>query len=160
MPTEADATHDSPTAHAEAVPAAPDAPCPHCGRGPEDDDAHGTARLQRYVTGEAFRRQVQGAVAAFTQMQRDLQQERGAVLRLLKRREQQLQRAQDDLAALWGALQGLAGPGFGDLDELAMPAGDDDDDGERGTDDGASSASHDAAPVVLREEDWWSCSSR
>jgi hypothetical protein len=71
--------------------------------------------LYQYMTGTEFRNRVEGLVDAFVQMQEDLTSEKRVTLTRWKRREKLIDRALDNITALCGDLQGIAGRQLGDL---------------------------------------------
>jgi hypothetical protein len=71
--------------------------------------------LYDYMTGTEFRNRVGGLVEAFVEMQEDLTSERRTTLTRWKRREKVIDRALDNITALCGDLQGIAGRQLGDL---------------------------------------------
>lgn len=65
--------------------------------------------LYQFVTSPQFRRQVEGVLEAFVEMQRDLDTERRAMEKLWKKREAQLTRVLNGTSGQYGALQGIVG---------------------------------------------------
>jgi hypothetical protein len=76
--------------------------------------------LYEYLTGAEFGNRVGGLVEAFTEMYEDLEREKRAMLALWKRREKQMQRARDNIAAFYGDMQGIVGHTLEDLPALAL----------------------------------------
>jgi hypothetical protein len=71
--------------------------------------------LYDYMTGTEFKNRVEGLVEAFVEMQEELCSERRTTLTRWKRREKLIDRALDNITALCGELQGIAGRQFQDL---------------------------------------------
>lgn len=65
--------------------------------------------LYQFITSTQFRRQVEGVLEAFTEMQRDLDTERRAMEKLWKKREAQINRVLNGTSGQYGALQGIVG---------------------------------------------------
>jgi hypothetical protein len=65
--------------------------------------------LYQFITSPQFRRQVEGVLEAFTEMQRDLDTERRAMEKLWKKREAQINRVLNGTSGQYGALQGIVG---------------------------------------------------
>jgi hypothetical protein len=82
--------------------------------------------LYDYLTGPEFRNRVTGFVEAFVEMQKDLEREKRAMNTVWKRRERQLTRARENITALYGDMQGIAGRQLGDLPALSLDADDED----------------------------------
>ena len=99
--------------------------------------------LYDYMTGTEFRNRVEGLVEAFVEMQEDLTSERRTTLTRWKRREKIIDRALDNITALCGDLQGIAGRQLGDLLPAALDSvralperrDEEDEDGAEGADD-------------------------
>lgn len=78
--------------------------------------------LYDYVTGTEFRNRVEGLVEAFVEMQEELITEKRTTLTRWKRREKIIDRALDNITALCGDLQGIAGRQLEDLLPAAFDA--------------------------------------
>jgi hypothetical protein len=97
--------------------------------------------LYDYMTGTEFRNRVEGLVEAFVEMQEELISERRTTLTRWKRREKLIDRALDNITALCGDLQGIAGRQLGDLLPSALdpvrvlPEPNDEEEGAEGPDD-------------------------
>jgi hypothetical protein len=76
--------------------------------------------LYDYMTGTEFRNRVEGLVEAFVEMQEELISEKRATLTRWKRREKIADRALDNITALCGELQGIAGRQLQDLLPAAL----------------------------------------
>lgn len=75
--------------------------------------------VYKYFTGVQFKQRIEGIVEQFSDMRRDLDRERAAMMRIWAKREAQLQAVLDGSAALYGDIQGIAGravPGIKQLD--------------------------------------------
>jgi hypothetical protein len=93
--------------------------------------------LYAYLTGPEFKNRVVGLLESVTDMKDDLERERIATLTRWKRREKQIARALENMTALCGDLQGIAGAKLassnllelepGTTDDAAAPAQEDDD---------------------------------
>jgi hypothetical protein len=79
--------------------------------------------LYNYLTGAEFRNRFAGVIEAYQEMHADLETEKRAVLTLWKKRERQLRRAIDNLAAFYGDVQGIAGSQLAGIDQLALSPG-------------------------------------
>lgn len=91
-----------------------------------------------YLTGTEFRNRVEGLVEALAEMQDDLEKEKRAMLAIWKRRERLMDRARNNLSALYGDLRGISGRQLSDLPLFsleAVAALPDHDDGDESTDD-------------------------
>ena len=71
--------------------------------------------LYDYMTGTDFRNRIEGLVEAFVEMQEELISEKRTTLTRWKRREKLIDRALDNITALCGDLQGIAGRQLQDL---------------------------------------------
>jgi hypothetical protein len=78
--------------------------------------------LYDYMTGTGFRNRVEGLVEAFVEMQEELIVEKRTTLTRWKRRERIIDRALDNITALCGDLQGIAGRQLADLLPPALDA--------------------------------------
>ena len=76
--------------------------------------------LYDYMTGTEFRNRVEGLVEAFVEMQEELISEKRTTLTRWKRRERIADRALDNITALCGELQGIAGRQLQDLLPAAL----------------------------------------
>ncbi|MFQ3669407.1 MAG: DUF2130 domain-containing protein [Fimbriimonadaceae bacterium] len=79
-------------------------------------------RVYSYLTSSDFRAVVAGIAQPFVDMQNDLISEKRATLARWKKRERQIQRVLENVAALQGDLQAIAGEEMGELPEFADPA--------------------------------------
>jgi hypothetical protein len=79
-----------------------------------------------YLTTSRFRAHVESIVEKFTEMEQDLAKERKTMTRLLSKREEQTRGVIASTAGMYGDLQGIAGKGLNEIEELQMamlPAG-------------------------------------
>ena len=67
------------------------------------------ARLYDYLCGLEFRQHIEGVIDAFTGLQEQLAAEQRAFARQWKEREQQIVKALQHMAMLYGSVQGIAG---------------------------------------------------
>jgi hypothetical protein len=65
--------------------------------------------LYGYLTGSEFRQRVEAVIEAFTSMKEDLEAEKRAILKHWAKREKQLSRVVDNMASMYGDIQGLSG---------------------------------------------------
>src|SRR5688500_19952124 len=77
--------------------------------------------LYDYLTGTEFRNRFMGVIEAYQEMHEDLESEKRALLTIWKKRERQLKRAIDNLAAFYGDVQGIAGNELAIVEPLALP---------------------------------------
>ena len=80
--------------------------------------------LYNYLTSNEFQSQLGAVVEAYKQMGEDLDAEKRAVQRLWKKRENQIRKALDGLAGMYGAIEGIAGNAIQPPASLELPAGD------------------------------------
>lgn len=73
-----------------------------------------------YLTGPEFRNRVEGLVEALAEMHDDLEKEKRAMLAIWKRRERQMDRARNNLTALYGDLRGISGRQLSELPLLSL----------------------------------------
>lgn len=76
--------------------------------------------LYEYMTSTEFRNRVEGLVEAFVEMQEELTSEKRTTMTRWKRREKIIDRALDNITALCGELQGIAGRQLGELLPAAL----------------------------------------
>jgi hypothetical protein len=77
--------------------------------------------VYQYLTGPRFRHRIQAIVEKFSDMMDDLEKERRTTTRLWAKREQQLRRAIESTAGMYGDLQGIAGKTLQEIEGLDMP---------------------------------------
>lgn len=73
--------------------------------------------LYEYLSGQEFRQQVEGIVEAFSNMRRDLDQEKRAMERIWAKREKQIERVVKNMGRMYGSMQGVIGQS---LPEIAL----------------------------------------
>jgi hypothetical protein len=78
--------------------------------------------VYQYLTGPRFRQRVQAIVEAFSSMQEDLDKERKVILKQWAKRGEQLERAIQATAGMYGDLQGIAGKPLQETEGLDFPA--------------------------------------
>jgi hypothetical protein len=77
-----------------------------------------TEMVYQYLAGPQFRSRIDVIVEKFSDMQRDLDRERKAMVRIWAKREQQLKSVLDSSAGLYGDLQGIAGRALPEIESL------------------------------------------
>ena len=77
-----------------------------------------------YLSGQEFKRCIEGIVEAFVAMRSDLDKEKRAMASIWKRREKQIERAVGNAAGLYGDLQGIIGNSLPMVAELTLEGGD------------------------------------
>ena len=76
--------------------------------------------VYKYFTGVQFKQRIEGIVERFSDMRRDLDRERAAMMRIWAKREAQLQAVLDGSAALYGDIQGIAGRAVPEIQQLDL----------------------------------------
>ena len=76
--------------------------------------------LYAYLTGIEFRQRVEGVLEAFSAMKSDLESEKRALTRHWARREKQIGRVVENMATMFGGIQGLAGSEVPDIEGLSL----------------------------------------
>jgi len=85
-----------------------------------------THRLYDYLCSVEFRQRIEGIVEAFVKLQEQLAAEQRAFARQWKEREQQLRRAIEHTAMLYGGIQGIAGrEALPEIRQLSLPGEED-----------------------------------
>jgi hypothetical protein len=81
--------------------------------------------LYRYLSGNHFKSRIEAMVEAFTALRSGLDRERGAMQRMWKEREKQIERVLANTAGLYDEVRGILGSSVPDVPalELGMPAG-------------------------------------
>jgi hypothetical protein len=77
--------------------------------------------IYAYLTGARFRHRVEAIVERFTEMQKDLADERKAMQRLWAKRDVQIRSVIESTAGMYGDLQGIAGKALEEIDAFALP---------------------------------------
>ncbi|MBN1436599.1 MAG: DUF2130 domain-containing protein [Sedimentisphaerales bacterium] len=65
--------------------------------------------IYNYITGQDFARRIKTVVAAYRQMQQDLDKERNAMARIWKKREKQIGAVLGNMTEMYGELEGMLG---------------------------------------------------
>jgi hypothetical protein len=78
------------------------------------------AILYAYLTGAEFRQRVEGVIDAFTTMKEDLDAEKRALTKHWARREKQLGQVVENMAGMFGDIQGISGSALPDIKSLAL----------------------------------------
>lgn len=91
-----------------------------CARQASDGQQTKMAMMYTYLTGPRFRLRVQAIVEAFTTLGDDLQKEKRAIQKQWAKREEQVARAVEATAGMYGELQGIAGQSLKEIDGLGM----------------------------------------
>jgi len=82
---------------------------------------HGKTELvYQYLTGPRFKQRVEAIVEAFSTMQKDLDNERKAILKQWAKREAQIERVMNATVGMYGDLQGIAGKSLQEIEGLEM----------------------------------------
>lgn len=76
--------------------------------------------LYSYLTGAEFRQRVEGVIDAFTTMKEDLDAEKRALTKHWARREKQLSQVVENMAGMFGDIQGISGSALPDIKSLAL----------------------------------------
>ena len=79
--------------------------------------------VYKYFTGVQFKQRIEGIVERFSDMRRDLDRERAAMMRIWAKREAQLQAVLDGSAGLYGDIQGIAGRATPEIQQLSLHLG-------------------------------------
>mgnify|MGYP000340493438 CR=1 FL=1 len=72
------------------------------------------------LTGAEFRQRVEGVIEAFTTMKEDLDTEKRALTKHWAKREKQLGQVIDNMACVFGDIQGISGSALPDINSLAL----------------------------------------
>lgn len=87
----------------------------------QDGAKEKTAVLYAYLTGAEFRQRVEGVIEAFTSMKEDLEAEKRAITKHWAKRDKQLSQVVENMAAMYGDIQGLSGNALQNIESLALP---------------------------------------
>jgi len=90
----------------------------NCARQASEGQQTKMALTYQYLTGPKFRLRVQAIVEAFTTLDDDLQKEKRALMKQWAKREEQIGRAIEATAGMFGELQGIAGQSLKEIDGL------------------------------------------
>lgn len=80
-----------------------------------------SAILYTYLTGAEFRQRVEGVIEAFSTMKEDLEAEKRALTKHWAKREKQLGQVVENMAAMYGDIQGISGNALQKIDALSLP---------------------------------------
>jgi hypothetical protein len=80
-----------------------------------------SAILYSYLTGAEFRLRVEGVIEAFSTMKEDLETEKRALTKHWAKREKQLSQVVENMAAMYGDIQGISGNALQKIEALALP---------------------------------------
>jgi len=80
-----------------------------------------TDLLYAYLSGTEFRQRVEAIVESFTSMKQDLDRERTAFEKSWAKREQQLGKVLQNVAGMYGDMQGIIGASLPDIEQLQLP---------------------------------------
>jgi len=87
----------------------------------QDGAKEKAALLYSYLTGAEFRQRVEGVIEAFTTMKDDLDAEKRALTKHWAKREKQLGQVVENMASMFGDIQGISGNALPDIKALALP---------------------------------------
>lgn len=87
----------------------------------QDGAKEKAALLYSYLTGAEFRQRVEGVIEAFTTMKEDLDAEKRALTKHWAKREKQLGQVVENMASMFGDIQGISGNALPDIKALALP---------------------------------------
>lgn len=79
-----------------------------------------TAILYAYITGAEFRQRVDAVIEAFTCMKEDLEAEKRAITKHWAKRDKQLTQVVENMAAMYGDIQGLSAMALPDIKALSL----------------------------------------
>ncbi|MGA3172978.1 MAG: DUF2130 domain-containing protein [Syntrophorhabdales bacterium] len=78
--------------------------------------------LYEYLSGPAFRQQVQAVVEAFGTMQKDLNFEKRAMEKIWAKREKQIERVVKNVSRMYGSMEGIIGQSMPEIDLFELKA--------------------------------------
>lgn len=79
-----------------------------------------SAILYAYLTGAEFRQRVEGVIEAFSTMKEDLEAEKRALTKHWAKREKQLSQVVENMAAMYGDIQGISGNALQRIEALSL----------------------------------------
>ncbi|WP_312391142.1 DUF2130 domain-containing protein [Chryseobacterium sp.] len=79
------------------------------------------SNLYNYLIGEEFRNNIEAIIEGFTQMQKDMDDEKVAYQAMWKKREKQIQKVLVNTSDLYGSIQGIAGNVIKPIEKLELP---------------------------------------
>ena len=80
--------------------------------------------LYGYLSGTEFRQRVEAIVESFVAMKDDLDKERRATEKAWAKRDKQIQRVTQNVAGMYGEMQGIIGKSLPEIESLQLPAPD------------------------------------
>jgi hypothetical protein len=86
--------------------------------------------LYGYLSGPAFRQQIEAMVEAFTTMQQDLRKEKTAMEKIWAKREKQIERVVRNITRMYGGMEGIIGRSMPEIDLFELKALSEGDGGE------------------------------
>ena len=86
----------------------------------QDGAREKTAILYAYLTGAEFRQRVEGVIEAFSTMKEDLEAEKRALTKHWAKREKQLSQVVENMAAMYGDIQGISGNALQQIEALSL----------------------------------------
>ena len=86
--------------------------------------------LYEYLSGPAFRQQIEAMVEAFTTMQQDLKKEKTAMEKIWAKREKQIERVVRNITRMYGGMEGIIGRSMPEIDLFELKALSEGDGGE------------------------------
>lgn len=79
-------------------------------------------RLYDYIRSTSFRSRIEGILEAYRTMQKDLEAEKTAYANIWKKREMQIRSVMDQLAGMYGDVQGIAGAAVKEIESMTLEA--------------------------------------
>jgi hypothetical protein len=76
--------------------------------------------LYEYLVGNDFRNRVETSVRAVQDMAEDLETERRAITKMWKKREKQIKKVSDNIAGMYGDMQGIVGKSLPEIDGMDL----------------------------------------
>ena len=93
----------------------------------QDNKGDKMEMLYTFLTGNAFRMQVEAIVEGFTQMKSDLESEKRSMQRIWKQRDKQIEKVITNTIDMYGSIKGIAGNAVQSVKALELPGEDDED---------------------------------
>ena len=93
----------------------------------QDNKGDKMEMLYTFLTGNAFRMQVEAIVEGFTQMKSDLESEKRSMQRIWKQRDKQIEKVITNTINMYGSIKGIAGNAVQSVKALELPGEDDED---------------------------------
>ncbi len=78
--------------------------------------------LYDFLTGNAFRMQVEAIVEGFSQLKKDLDTEKRSMQRIWKQREKQIEKVMESTIDMYGSIKGIAGNAVQSVKALELPS--------------------------------------